>query len=237
MYNFKFFTIVVFLCFFIPKADASIQISKQSISLFNGLDETTFEATNESDVPYLLSAKTRNLDKSNSKNFLVIPSVVRVEPGQKASFRIIPRDGYDALNNKPVYERFYLLTIRGIKNKETGKVEFDEPTISGKVNVQIAYDLALIYHGDKIEQQPWVKLAVKKLGVNKYKLVNESKSIIRFASIRKCEGSEDTINIAGNYLQPGQEVAFETKCDFLKATIINYGGFVEDELTLAVEQE
>jgi len=224
--NHSFFWATIGLAFLIQPAltyAGSIKLSAQAVNLIQDDFEPSLVLTNQTDTPYVLHAEVTALDKSLSENLIVSPSIQKLNPGQHAAFRVLPRQGYERLKPNEVYERLVITSVAGRKKEE-------KSTANTRLMINVAYDLPVIYHGESIEQHPWKKIRFESRDGQNY-IVNHSESIVRIKSVT--DSSEHPIApFTNTILKPLEARIIKHETDYVHLTPINYFGYVQDPTVL-----
>lgn len=206
----------------------SVSLNKQAVHITPGQKEPALEVTNNSNKPILLSAKINDLKGQVSDSMFVLPSLVKVMPNQKASFRVTFRNGFN-MPTEEIMQRLQVVTIPARKKMEEGK----ERTITAQIKVNVAHDLPVIYHPKGLQKRPWDSLElVNNATEENTLLVNDSPYVIRMHAEIKND-KEEVIGMVGRrFLMPREEVELKGKFDNVTIQPINNFGYLVDSFQL-----
>lgn len=222
-----FFT-VLSLVLATQTASANVKLSHQSINVVHGETNPVLTVKSDSTTPLVITAKISDLQGEDSANFIVIPTVARLDPEQEVVFRVLPRDG-DALEGHPAFmERFIVTTIPARRRANSA-----EPgTATAQLNINLAYNLPLVYHGASMVHQPWdqLQLVTSEEGVA---LHNPTSAIIRISGLKTLD-DEDLPEVHYNFIAPNSSIALPGAPESIKLRPINYFGFMLPERILTL---
>jgi P pilus assembly chaperone PapD len=206
-----------------------ISLSKQAINISQQTYDAEIVVTNTYNVPTMIRAKVVDLEGLDSSSFMIIPSLVKIEAGQSTKFKIIPRKNFKE-NAAPFMDRLKLLTVPA----RAKRINENSNSLQANLNVNVAYDLPLVYQGKSIVEKPWKNLTLLK-SQHGYKLINQSNTIVRINPIIKNQNEEDIVTVNKGFLYAGESIDISDEITGVYVIPINRFGYVRDPIFVEVK--
>lgn len=178
-------------------AYASFKLESTGVILKEKDGRTSFNVENTSKDPILLVTKVNDLDNSGvSKNILISPPVVRIDPGQSQQVNFVLKQG----------------TV--LKHEVLLKASFEGVSQAGEnsAKMPIRQDVGLLVVPASVTETktPWDDLAIKYEG-NELVINNAGTHVVRMAPQFTLKPSNEVVPMGALYVLPGETKRFKVK--------------------------
>ena len=211
------------LMFCAPNALASFKLESTGVILKEREGRTSFNVENISSEPILLVVKLHDLDNhSVSKDILISPPIIRIDPGQSQQINFVLKKG-------KTLDREVLL-----KASFEGVSQANEN--SAKMPIRQDVGFLLLAASVAETKTPWDDLTVKMVG-DELVIGNEGKHVVRLAPQFTLMPSNEVLPFGEYYFMPGEIKRFNVKAKPTSVQIIPLSryGFKLPDITLPVE--
>lgn len=221
------FTMCLSTFFLSYNASANVKLSHQAVNVVLGETSPVLTVKSDSSIPQVITTKITDLAGEDSSQFIVIPALAKLDPGQEVVFRVLPRDASAIADKGAFMERFIITTIPGRKRS---KKDIEPGSASAQLNINLAYNLPLVYHGKSMLQEPWEQLELVTDG-DDIVLKNPTDAVVRLSAIKSL-ADDELSNLPYNYIAPQSQVVIPGNPNAVKIRPINFYGFMLEERTL-----
>ena len=204
-------------------ARASFKLESTGVILKEKDGRTSFNVENVSAEPILLVTKISDLDNNGvSKNILVSPPVVRIDPGQSQQVNFVLKQG-TVLNHEVLLKASFEGVSQASEN-------------SAKMPIRQDVGLLVIPASVAETKTPWDDLTLKYEG-NELVMSNSGKHVIRLAPQFTLKPSNEVVPLGGLYILPTETKRFkvQSKPDSIEISPLSRYGFKQQDVTLSVK--
>ena len=204
-------------------ARASFKLESTGVILKEKDGRTSFNVENVSAEPILLVTKISDLDNNGvSKNILVSPPVVRIDPGQSQQVNFVLKQG-TVLNHEVLLKASFEGVSQASEN-------------SAKMPIRQDVGLLVIPASVAETKTPWDDLTLKYEG-NELVMSNSGKHVIRLAPQFTLKPSHEVVPLGELYILPTETKRFKVKSkpDSIEISPLSRYGFKQQDVTLSVK--
>ena len=204
------------------QAQASFKLESTGVVLKEKDGRTSFNVENVSADPILLVTKVSDLDKNGvSKNILISPPVVRIDPGQSQQVNFVLKQG-TVLNHEVLLKASFEGVSQASEN-------------SAKMPIRQDVGLLVIPAGVAETKTPWDDLTLKYEG-NELVISNNGKHVVRMAPQFTILPSKEIVPLGNMYILPAEtkRLKVKSKPTAIEISPLSRYGFKQQEVTIPV---
>ncbi|HEJ9058566.1 TPA: fimbria/pilus periplasmic chaperone [Serratia fonticola] len=205
------------------QARASFKLESTGVILKEKEGRTSFNVENISAEPILLVTKVSDLDKNGvSKNILISPPVVRIDPGQSQQVNFVLKQG-TVLNHEVLLKA----SFEGVSQASES---------SAKMPIRQDVGLLVIPAGVAETKTPWDDLTLKYEG-NELVISNNGKHVVRMAPQFTVLPSKEVIPLGSLYILPTETKRFKVKSkpNAIEISPLSRYGFKQQDVTISAK--